>query len=186
MHKYLIMSCGLGIVFFLMYASYGYAFYFGASLVRDGLCTPGSIFTVLELVKDWLREFAVQYNIDIYKFFCNDSKVFFSVMAGAFSIGNALPFINSVSTAVGAASVIFDIIARKPRIDPYSNRGLKPHSVSGYIELQNVSFKYPARPDIKVSFIYTLRANEVLLMSHFWVKCSRIRLELDGMENKRS
>lgn len=46
MHKYLIMSCGLAIVFFLMYTSYGLAFYFGASLVTSGLCTPGSIFTV--------------------------------------------------------------------------------------------------------------------------------------------
>lgn len=46
MHKYLVLSIGLGIVYFLMYAAYGFAFYFGAGLVLDGICTPGSIFTV--------------------------------------------------------------------------------------------------------------------------------------------
>lgn len=46
MQKYLTLSIGLGIVFFIMYASYGLAFYYGASLVVQGTCTPGSIFTV--------------------------------------------------------------------------------------------------------------------------------------------
>lgn len=72
-------------------------------------------------------------------------------MSGAFSVGNALPFINSVSIAVGAARVIFDIIDREPEIDPYSQKGLKPRSTTGYFELKGVSFKYPARPNIQVS-----------------------------------
>lgn len=77
-------------------------------------------------------------------------QVFLSVMAGAFSVGNALPFINCVSAAIGAASAIFNVIDRIPEIDSYSNKGFRPQFVNGCIELKNVSFKYPARPKVEV------------------------------------
>lgn len=77
-------------------------------------------------------------------------QVFFSVMAGAFSVGNALPFINSVSTAVGCATSVFKIVERVPEIDPYSKKGLKPRVVDGYIEFKRLSFKYPSRPNVQV------------------------------------
>lgn len=131
MEKYLILSVGLGIVFFIMYAAYGFAFYYGASLVADGTCTPGSIFTV-----------------------------FFSVMAGAFSVGNALPFINSVSTAVGCADSVFKIVRRVPKIDPYSEKGVKPRFVNGYIEFKHLSFKYPSRPDVEVLHDLSLKIDQ--------------------------
>lgn len=73
-------------------------------------------------------------------------------MAGAFSVGNALPFINSVSIAFGAASTIFDIIDNKPNIDPYSSHGKKINKIQGKIEFKNVSFTYPTRPDVSVSY----------------------------------
>ena len=77
-------------------------------------------------------------------------------MSGAFSFGNALPFISSVSAAAGAAVAIFEVIEREPEIDPYSESGLKPKSVDGHISLKNVSFKYPARPDIEVNIAQRL------------------------------
>ena len=76
-------------------------------------------------------------------------QVFFSVMAGAFSLGNALPFVNAVSTAVGAASTVFEIIDRVPDIDPYETRGVKLPKVKGHIQFKDVLFAYPARPEIK-------------------------------------
>lgn len=71
-------------------------------------------------------------------------------MAGAFSLGNALPFINAVSTAIGSASTIFHIVDRVPYIDPYSDEGLKPEEVKGHIEFRKVTFTYPSRKEIKV------------------------------------
>lgn len=71
-------------------------------------------------------------------------------MAGAFSLGNALPFINAVSTAIGAASNVFNIIDRVPNIDPYDTKGLKLHKVKGHIEFKNVGFTYPARQEVQV------------------------------------
>lgn len=75
-------------------------------------------------------------------------------MAGAFSVGNALPFINSVSIAFGAASTIFDIIDNIPNIDPYSSRGKKMKKIQGKIEFKNVSFTYPTRRNVSVSYTY--------------------------------
>nr|CAD7444165.1 unnamed protein product [Timema bartmani] len=121
MKKYYILSLGIGGVFLVTYGAYGLAFWYGAELVGSGEATPGSVFTVL-----------------------------FSVMTGAFSLGNALPFVNAVSTAVGAASTIFDIIDRVPDIDPYSAQGDKPDKVKGHIQFKNICFAYPARHDVQV------------------------------------
>jgi len=56
-----------------------------------------------------------------------------------------------VSTAVGVAKNLYGIIDRVPTIDPYSASGLKPANVIGRIEVRNVDFRYPSRPETKVS-----------------------------------
>ncbi|XP_025418287.1 multidrug resistance protein 1-like [Sipha flava] len=121
MKKYFIFAILLGSVFVIMYTAYGIAFWYGSNLIVEGISTPGSIFTV-----------------------------FFSVMAGAFSVGNALPFINSVSIAIGAASTIFNIIDSKPNIDPYSSKGKKINKIQGKVEFKDVSFTYPTRNTVSV------------------------------------
>jgi ATP-binding cassette subfamily B (MDR/TAP) protein 1 len=83
-------------------------------------------------------------------------------MSGAFSLGQAMPFIAVVSTAIGAASTLFAIIDRVPDIDPYSDAGIKPEKIRGDIELRDVTFSYPARLGVKVkkhfySFIQCVR-----------------------------
>lgn len=85
-------------------------------------------------------------------------QVFFSVMSGAFSLGNALPFVTAVSTAIGAASTVFSVIDRIPNIDPYSYKGLTPHSFVGHVNFEDVRFSYPARPQVEVNqrFLFTL------------------------------
>ncbi|KAL5240368.1 hypothetical protein ACI65C_007778 [Semiaphis heraclei] len=120
-NRYRVFSIGLGTVFMMMYIGYGVAFYYGANLVSIGEATPGTVFTV-----------------------------FFSVMAGSFSIGSAIPYLNSVSTAIGVARNLYGIIDRVPKIDSYSKSGLKPIKVTGKIEIRNVDFRYPSRPEVKV------------------------------------
>ncbi|CAB0012629.1 unnamed protein product [Nesidiocoris tenuis] len=77
------------------------------------------------------------------------ARVFFAVMSGAFGIGNVLPYLNSVSTAIGSADVILSIIDRKPSIDPYGDDGVKP-AFRGEIEFKNVHFTYPTRKNVPV------------------------------------
>jgi ATP-binding cassette subfamily B (MDR/TAP) protein 1 len=75
-------------------------------------------------------------------------------MSGAFSLGNAMPYIAVISTAIGAASTLFAIIDRVPDIDPYSNAGIKPEKIGGDIEFKDVTFSYPARSGVQVKEQY--------------------------------
>lgn len=42
-------------------------------------------------------------------------------------------------------------LLQKSEIDSFSESGEKPSSVTGTVELNNVFFKYPSRPDVPVS-----------------------------------
>jgi ABC transporter transmembrane region len=46
MKKYCTLAFGMSVVFFMTYGAYGLAFWYGSRLINDGLCTPGSVFTV--------------------------------------------------------------------------------------------------------------------------------------------
>ncbi|KAH0470398.1 hypothetical protein IEQ34_000121 [Dendrobium chrysotoxum] len=52
---------------------------------------------------------------------------------------------------------VFEIIDRVPKIDPDDNSGLKPPSVYGSIELKNIDFCYPTRPDSMVLSNFSLK-----------------------------
>lgn len=49
-----------------------------------------------------------------------------------------------------AAAKIFRVIDHKPGIDRNSDSGLELESVTGLVELKNVDFSYPARPDVLI------------------------------------
>ncbi|KAJ3682761.1 hypothetical protein LUZ60_012988 [Juncus effusus] len=52
---------------------------------------------------------------------------------------------------------VFEIIDREPEIDPDDNSGLKPPNVYGSIELRNVDFSYPTRPNLTVLSNFNLK-----------------------------
>ncbi|EGC33591.1 ABC transporter B family protein [Dictyostelium purpureum] len=73
--------------------------------------------------------------------------VFFSVIIGATSIGQASPCLAIFAQGRGAAFKIFQVIDRKSAANPFSTEGIKPEVLSGEIEFKNVGFHYPARPN---------------------------------------
>uniref|UniRef100_A0A1I8APD0 ABC-type xenobiotic transporter n=1 Tax=Steinernema glaseri TaxID=37863 RepID=A0A1I8APD0_9BILA len=120
--KYCYMGIGFGITYVVTYASYALAFWFGSRLViSDPNFDRGSIFTV-----------------------------FFAVMTGSTALGGALPHLASISMGKGASRAIMKVINTKPKIDPYSNEGIKIGKLRGEITLEDVSFTYPLREDITV------------------------------------
>ncbi|KAL3862668.1 hypothetical protein ACJMK2_008621 [Sinanodonta woodiana] len=145
--KSLVTGLGTGFTFFVMFATYALAFWFGNTQVKDWYnsgqedgMSPGSVLTV-----------------------------FFCVIIGSFSIGNASPHLNSIATAKGAAAVLFDIIDNKPKIDSSSKGGQRLNRVQGQIEFHGVSFAYPTRSDVKVLENFSLRVNPgetVALVGH--------------------
>lgn len=123
----LVTGVGMGLMWFLIYAAYALAFYYGTGLILESRADPDSNFNPSNLI-----------------------IVFFSVLMGAMNVGQAAPYIEAFSVARGAAANIFDIIERKSAIDPTGSEGEKPPSVKGMIEFKDVRFSYPSRPDVKV------------------------------------
>uniref|UniRef100_A0A8C4VBV9 Phosphatidylcholine translocator ABCB4 n=1 Tax=Falco tinnunculus TaxID=100819 RepID=A0A8C4VBV9_FALTI len=119
--KAITANISIGAAFLLIYASYALAFWYGTTLVLTDDYTIGNVLTV-----------------------------FFSVLIGAFSIGQTAPSIEAFASARGAAYAVFNIIDNEPQIDNYSETGHKPDQIKGNLEFQNVYFNYPSRPDVEV------------------------------------
>ncbi|KAI8916340.1 P-loop containing nucleoside triphosphate hydrolase protein [Gorgonomyces haynaldii] len=77
-------------------------------------------------------------------------NVFFSIIIGAFSLGNATPHISAIGTACGAAYHLFETIDRKSPIDALDESGKTPEKLSGHIVAKGVAFAYPTRPDVPI------------------------------------
>ncbi|XP_020023493.2 phosphatidylcholine translocator ABCB4 isoform X1 [Castor canadensis] len=119
--KAISANISMGIAFLLIYASYALAFWYGSTLVISKAYTIGNAVTV-----------------------------FFSILIGTFSIGQAAPCIDAFANARGAAYVIFNIIDNNPKIDSFSERGHKPDSIRGNLEFSDVHFSYPSRANVKI------------------------------------
>lgn len=78
------------------------------------------------------------------------SSSFFSVLFAAFSIGQASPSLEALARGQGAAAKIFETIDRTPDIDSSSKQGKILRQLKGDIEVQNVFFSYPTRPEVSV------------------------------------
>ncbi|KAG9485029.1 hypothetical protein GDO78_008248, partial [Eleutherodactylus coqui] len=76
--------------------------------------------------------------------------VFFSVLVGTFSLGQAAPNLESISNARGAAYEVYRVINKARPIDSSSHAGHKPDKLTGHIEFMNIHFSYPSRPDIQI------------------------------------
>lgn len=55
-----------------------------------------------------------------------------------------------VSSARGAAEEIVELIDSTPEIDAESSEGKVPQNVQGRIRFDNVHFRYPTRPGVRV------------------------------------
>ncbi|XP_014681412.1 PREDICTED: multidrug resistance protein 1-like [Priapulus caudatus] len=119
--KSYLSGAAMLITMVVIFSSYALAFWYGSKMIVSGKISPGDVFTV-----------------------------FFAVMVGSFSLGNAAPHMSTVATAKGAAATIYNIIDREPEIDAYSIRGKLPRNVAGLIEFRNVNFSYPTRPEVVV------------------------------------
>nr|GEV47445.1 ABC transporter B family member 1 [Tanacetum cinerariifolium] len=77
-------------------------------------------------------------------------------MIGGLALGQSAPSMAAFTKARVAAAKIYRIIDHKPSVDKNSESGLELDSVSGQLELKNVDFSYPSRPDVKILNNFTL------------------------------
>ncbi|KAJ5215674.1 uncharacterized protein N7498_002081 [Penicillium cinerascens] len=76
--------------------------------------------------------------------------VIFAVVVAATPLTHIAPQIITVTRSAAAADELFRIIDRKSAIDSLSTVGLTPEKSVGTIEIQDVQFGYPSRPDTKI------------------------------------
>uniref|UniRef100_A0A667XN41 Bile salt export pump n=1 Tax=Myripristis murdjan TaxID=586833 RepID=A0A667XN41_9TELE len=120
--KGLIMGFFTGYIWFIIFLCYALAFWYGSTLVVDTAeYTPGTLL-----------------------------QVFFGVLIAAMNLGQASPCLEAFAAGRGAATIIFETIDREPEIDCLSEAGYKLDRVKGDIEFHNVTFHYPARPEVKI------------------------------------
>jgi ATP-binding cassette subfamily B (MDR/TAP) protein 1 len=64
--------------------------------------------------------------------------------------GNVFAFVPDISSARGAASDIIHLLDSQPEIDAESTEGEVPKDVRGHICFEDVHFRYPTRPGVRV------------------------------------
>jgi ABC-type multidrug transport system fused ATPase/permease subunit len=77
-------------------------------------------------------------------------QVFFALTMMAVGVSQSSSTARDFSKVGDAAVSIFGLIDRKSKIDASSEEGMTLVTVQGNIELQHVSFKYPARNDVQI------------------------------------
>lgn len=90
---------------------------------------------------------------------------FFCVLMGGIALGQIGPPLAAISAAMSSAHTILELCKRKPLIDSLSSEGTIPEtSFAGNIEVKNVSFAYPTRPDYQVcqDLNLTIKSGEVV------------------------
>ncbi|KAM3968188.1 ATP-dependent translocase ABCB1-like [Aphomia sociella] len=138
--KGLFTGFAMGTLFFCIFCAYAMSFWFGYKLIiEDG------------------------YEVS------NMIAVFFGVMMGSANFGISSTLMEVFGMARGAGAQIFNLIDNVPTINPLLNQGTVPKSIDGNIELKNVVFHYPSRPDVPILKGINLRVKRgqsVALVGH--------------------
>lgn len=117
----------LGSVWFVAYSANALAFWYGNYLRFSDGSTSGEAGTIYAVV--------------------------FLILDASFVVGQFGPFIQTFALAAAAGQAVFSILDAPPsEIDVYSTQGeiLREEDFKQDISLQDVSFVYPARPQMKV------------------------------------
>ncbi|XP_010522857.1 PREDICTED: ABC transporter B family member 11-like [Tarenaya hassleriana] len=112
---------GLGVLFLVFFGSYALAIWFGGKMILEKGYTGGAVINVI-----------------------------IAVVTGSMSLGQTSPCLSAFAAGQAASYKMFETIERKPLIDSYDVNGKVLEDVRGDIELKDVYFSYPARPDEQI------------------------------------
>lgn len=69
---------------------------------------------------------------------------------GSIQVGSVFSYVPDISSAQGAANDIVNLLDSVPEIDTESGVGTTPQNVLGHLRLEDVHFRYPTRPGVRV------------------------------------
>jgi ATP-binding cassette subfamily B (MDR/TAP) protein 1 len=84
--------------------------------------------------------------------------VIFAIIVAATAMTTVAPNGIALTKAASSAEELFRTIDRKSKIDPLNDEGLVPDTCRGVIEIHDITFAYPARPNTMVLEGLTLSA----------------------------
>ncbi|AES64094.2 ABC transporter B family protein [Medicago truncatula] len=117
----LASGTGMGLLLLIIFGTYALAMWYGSKLIIEKGYDGGSVFNII-----------------------------IAINTGGMSLGQTTPCINAFATGQVAACKMFETIKRKPNIDAYDTSGVIMENIKGDIELKDVYFRYPARPDVQI------------------------------------
>ncbi|KAK7469298.1 hypothetical protein VKT23_003782 [Stygiomarasmius scandens] len=120
------------------------------AIFSNGLYALSSsmVFFVIALVFWYGSRLVSNLEITTFRFFVG----LMSATFGAVQAGNVFSFVPDVSSAKGAATDIIKLLDSVPEIDAESPAGkpVDPIKVRGQLKFDNVHFRYPTRPGVRV------------------------------------
>ncbi|KAH7135325.1 leptomycin B resistance protein pmd1 [Dendryphion nanum] len=122
--KSLAAAIQAGMLYFIAFSANALAYWQGSKKIADAVALGGSNATVGETY-----------------------TVIFILVDGALVLGQVAPLLPLFGGAVAAFERLKKDIENQPSIDGTSGAGKKLDSVEGAIELRNVGFTYPSRPE---------------------------------------
>jgi ATP-binding cassette subfamily B (MDR/TAP) protein 1 len=146
--KGLAVGWGTGLMFFTVFCTYACGMFYGAvkvsnDMLKETPCTGDNCYDGGRVL-----------------------TVFFCIIMGAMALGQAGPGIQALFAARAAAYDVFQTIYRKSHIDPVDESGKKLDKVHGKIEVEDISFAYPSRPEVMVckNYSLTIEAGETVAL----------------------
>lgn len=122
---------GLGTSQSLMSCTWALDFWYGGKLIADGVIGAKALF-----------------------------ETFMILVSTGRVIADAGTMTNDLAKGSDAVGSVFAVLDRYTLIEPEDPEGFKPDKLTGHVELHNVDFAYPARPDVTIFKGFSIKIEE--------------------------